>query len=43
MVYWGKIRVDKPKYAHNDFTYRNFTFGQFFMCNGANNEQLPRG
>ena len=40
MVYWGKIRVDKPNYGHI-----LMTFCQLFMWNGAHNEQvwLPRG
>ena len=39
MEYWDNIRVDTPKYGHI-MTLPNFTFGQLFMLNGANNEQV---
>ena len=39
MVLWGQISVDKTK-LEQIITLPNFTFGQLFMCIGANNDQI---
>ena len=44
IVFWGHIRVYKIK-LEQIITLPNFTFGQLFMWNGENNDQiwLPMG
>ena len=42
MVYWGQIRVYKPRFGQIMYLL-NFTFGKLFMIFGANHSIWPIG